>query len=67
MGLNNPLGVVVHYLPIGGMTGLDYQDGFPMVSALVCMVTRWVEPMMSHDLRPSSSHDLTKLFHYVVS
>ena len=45
----------------------SYCDGFPMVSALVCMVAHWTGPMMSHDLRLSSSHNLTKMFHYVVS
>ena len=55
MGLGNPLEVVVHYLLIGGMIGLGYRDGFPMVSALVCMVTHWIGPMVSHDLRLSSS------------
>ena len=39
MGLGNPLEVVVHHLLIGGRTGLGYQDEFPMVSVLVCMVT----------------------------
>ena len=33
----------------------------------VCMVTHWTRPMVSHDLRLSSSHDLTKLLHCVVS
>ena len=65
--LSKPLEVVVHHLLIGGMTGLDYQDGFPMVSALVCMVTYLTRSTVSHDLRLSSSHDLTKLFHCVVS
>ena len=67
MGLGNPLEVVVHHLPIRGMVGLGYQDGFPMVSALVCMVTHWTRLMVSHDLRLSSSHDFTKLLYYVVS
>ena len=67
MGLGNPLKVVVHHLLIGGMTNLGYQDGLPMVSALVCMVTHWIGTMVSHDLRLSSSHNLTKLIHYVVS
>ena len=38
MGLGNPLETVVYHLTIGGMAGLGYLDGFPMVSALVCMV-----------------------------
>ena len=66
MGLGNPLEVVVHHLQIGGMAGLGYQDEFPMVSALVCMVTHWTGPIVSHDLRLSSSDDLTKLLHCVV-
>ena len=67
MGLGNPLKVVVHHLLIGGITGLGYRDGFPMVSALVCMVTHWTRPTVTHDLRLASSHDLTKLLHYIVS
>ena len=67
MGLGNPLKVVVHHLLIGGMVGFGYQDEFPMVIVLVCMVTHWIGPTVSHDLRLSSIHDLTKLFHCVVS
>ena len=67
MGLGNPLEVVVHRLLIGGMAGLGYQDGFPMVCALVCMVTHWTGPMVRHDLRLSSSHDFTKLLYCVIS
>ena len=67
MCLNNPVEVVVHYFLIGRMFGLGYWDGFLMVSALVCTVTHWIGPTVSHDLRISSSHDLTKLLHYVVS
>ena len=66
LGLGNLLEIVVHHLLIGGMVGFGYQDGFPMVSALVCMVTHWTGPMVSHNLRLSSSHDLTKLLHCVV-
>ena len=51
MGLGNPLEVVVHHLLIGGMVSLGYRDGFPMVSALVCMVTHWTGPTVSYDLR----------------
>ena len=67
MGVGNPLKVVVHLLLIGGMASLGYQDKFPMVSALVCMVTHWIGPTVSHNLRLSNSHNLTKLLHYVVS
>ena len=47
------------------MVYLDNWDGFPMVSALVCIVAHWTKPTMSHDLKLSSSHDFTKLFHCV--
>ena len=57
MGLGNPLEVVVHHLLIGGMASLGYWDGFPMVSALVCMVIHWTGLTVSHDL--------TKLLHCV--
>ena len=67
MGLGNPLEVVVQHLLIGRITSLGHRDGFPIVSALVCILTHWIRPMVSHDLRLSSSHDLTKLLHYVVS
>ena len=67
MGLGNPLEAVVHHLVIGGMTCLGYWDGFPMVNALVCMVAHWTWSMINYDLRLSSSHDSTKLFHCIVS
>ena len=67
MSLGNPLEVVVHYLLIEGMIGLSYQDEFYVVSILVYMVTYWTRPTVSHDLKLSSSHDLTKLLHFVVS
>ena len=49
------------------MTGLGYQDGVPMVSALMCMPTHWTGPMVSRDIRLSSSHDFTKLLQCIVS
>ena len=66
VGLGNPLEVVVHNLLIRRMDDLSYWDEFPMVSALVCMVIHCTWPIVSHDLRLSSSHGLTK-FHCVVS
>ena len=50
-----------------GMIGLGHQDRFPMVSALVCMVTHLTRPMVSHDIRLSSNHNFTQLFHCVIS
>ena len=67
MGLGNPLGVVAYHLLIGRMVGLTYWDGFPIVSALLCMVTHWIGPMVSYDLILSSSHDFPQLLHYIVS
>ena len=67
MDPDNPLEVVVHHLLIRGMAGLGYWDEFPMMSALVCMIAHWTRPMVSYDLRLSSSHDSTKLLHYIVS
>ena len=46
MDLGNPLEVIMHYLLIGGMVSLGHQDGFPMRSALACMVTHWIGPRM---------------------
>ena len=67
MGLGNLLDIVVHFLLIGGMVSLGHQDKFPIVGALVCMVTHWTRSMVTHDLRLSNSHDFTKLFHCVVA
>ena len=35
MDLGNLVEIIVYYLLIGGITCLDHQDEFPMVSALV--------------------------------
>ena len=67
MGLGNLLEVVVHHPLIGGMAGIGYRDGFPIVNALVCIVKLWMGPTVNHDLRLWSSHDLTKLLHCVVT
>ena len=40
----------MHYLLIREMTGRSHQDGFSMVSALVCMVIHWTRPMVNHDI-----------------
>ena len=47
VNLGNLLEVVVCHLLIGGLIGLSYRDEFPMVSTLVCMVTRWTLPIVS--------------------
>ena len=40
----------MHYLLNGGMTCLGHQDGSPMVSALLCIVTYWTRPIVDHDI-----------------
>ena len=67
MGLRSPLEIVINHFLIGRMASLSYWDEFPMISALVCMVTYWTWPMVNHDLRLSSSHNLIKLLHCVIS
>ena len=67
MDLGNLVEIVMYYLLIGRMTYLNHHDKFPMVSALVCMVTHRIQLTVSHNIRLSSSHDFTKLFHCVVS
>ena len=47
MVLGSLVETVIHHLLIGGMTYLDGQDGFPMVSALVYVMQigynlRWI-------------------------
>ena len=56
----------MHHPLIGRMVGLGYWDGVPMMSTLMCMVTHLTQPVVSHDIRISSSHDFTKLLHYIV-
>ena len=67
MDLGNFLEVEVQHLLIEWMVGLGHQDGVPMVSALMCTIINWIEPMMSHDIRLLGSHDLTNLLHCIVS
>ena len=62
MGLGNPIEVVAHYLPLGGMLGFDHQDEFLMMSALMCLGLT-----VSYDIRLLSCYDFIKLVHCVVS
>ena len=62
MGLGNPIEVVAHYLPLGGMIGFDHQDEFLMMSALMCLGLT-----VSYDIRLLSCYDFIKLVHCVVS
>lgn len=39
MDFGNSLEVVMHYLQNGGETCLGYEESFPMVSVLACVVT----------------------------
>ena len=53
MDLGNLVEIVVHHLLIGWMTSHGGQDGFPIVSALLRIVTHWTRPMTKHDIRLS--------------
>ena len=66
MGIGNPLEVVVHHFLIEGMTSLGYWDVFNSHDVFTSAYRHWTRPMVSHDLRLSSSHDFTKLLHCVV-
>lgn len=48
MDLGNPSTIVIRYFLIGEMICLGYQDNFPMVSALACMVIYWTGLMVNH-------------------
>ena len=67
MDLGNRFEGVVHHLLIGGMVGLGHRDRVPMVSALVYVVTHWIGPMISHDIRLLGIHDFIKLLYCIVS
>ena len=60
---SNPFDTVVYYFLIEGMIGLSHWNEFQIVSALMCMVTYYTRPMVSHDLRLLGSHDFTFLLH----
>ena len=57
----------MHHLLIEEMVGLGHRDEVPMVSVLMCMVTHWIGPMVSHNVRLSVSHGFTKLLHCIIS
>ena len=50
INLGNPIRTVVHYLQIEGITYLNYQDSFPMMSIVVCMITYWTRLMVNYDI-----------------
>ena len=51
MDIGNPVKTIMHYLLIGGMTCLGYQDGFSLVSILVYVMHSKTEPTVNHDVR----------------
>ena len=52
MSLSNTFEAMLYHFLLGGMIGLTINyDEFSMVSALMCMVTHWIWPMVSHDIR----------------
>ena len=48
------------------MISLGHRDEVSMVSAVVCTVTHWTRPIVSHDVRLSGGHDITKLLYYII-
>ena len=42
MDLGNLVETIVHHLEVRGMAGLDHWDRVPIVSALVCTITYWI-------------------------
>lgn len=67
MDLDNLFEVRVHYFLIGRMIGLKYhRDGVPIVSVLTYMITYWIRPRVSHDVRLFGSYDFTRLLCCVV-
>ena len=67
MHLGTLFEAIAYHLLIGGIVNLGHQDEVPMVSVLVCIVTHWIRPTVSHDIRLSGSYDFTKPLYYVVS
>ena len=61
MELGNPTNTIVHDLLIGGITYLGHQDDFPMVSALVYMVTYEIKPIVNHNYLVVIIHQATIL------
>ena len=50
MDLSNLIETIVYYFPIGEMTSLSHRDDFPMMSAIMCIVTHLTWPMVNHDI-----------------
>ena len=48
--MGNPSKTVLQYLLIEGMTCHGHEDGFAMVSTLICMVTHWTWPTKNYDI-----------------
>ena len=67
MDLNNPFEIIVYYILIEGMIGIDHWNRIPMENTSVCMITHWIELMVSHDVSLLSSYDLIKLLYCMIS
>ena len=50
MDLCNQFETIVHYLLIGGVTGIGHWANFHMVSTLVCMFTHWKEHVVNNNI-----------------
>ena len=67
MNLDYPFEAIGYHILSRGIISFNHQDEILMVNKLVCMVTHWTKPNVSHDIRLLGSHDFTKLLHYIVS
>ena len=47
------------------MIGIDHRAEYLIISVLVHMITHWIGPIVSHDVRLLGSYDLTKLLYYL--
>ena len=48
------------------MIGIDHQVEYLIISVLVHMITHWIGPMTSHDVRLLGSYDLTELLYFML-
>ena len=48
------------------MIGIDHRVEYFIIGVLVHMITHWIGPMASHDVRLLGSYDLTELLYFML-